>query len=323
MKSHPPPKCLWMCLVVFAAVACEGQPIPTDPGGPPGEGGNPGAGGGGEGGATGTGGGNPGGTGGRAAGGNGGGGGAGTGGMSGAPGNGGRTGGGTGGSGGAGTGGAVGGYDAGAGRGAGGGGGAGMGGADGGAGGAGGRATGGAGGAGTGGAGPGGAGGSPPADAGPPAPGAMSCDYVAGATGREPNGQIPSCCTPGAANKANIDSVFRLLNAYRTASGISALAYDANLERAIHAHCVHMQLHSFFDHAAPEAPVRDFGQRVKNCGGTLRGGGENIAKGQRSPDDVMNSWKTSPGHDMNMRRAQYRRVGIGEYQLNWGQVFAD
>jgi uncharacterized protein YkwD len=57
------------------------------------------------------------------------------------------------------------------------------------------------------------------------------------------------------------------------------------------------------------------------AGATLAG--ENLAKGSLSPDAVMNGWKGSPGHDMNTRRSEWRRVGIGEYQLHWGQVFTD
>ncbi|HEY8945779.1 MAG TPA: CAP domain-containing protein, partial [Polyangiaceae bacterium] len=60
------------------------------------------------------------------------------------------------------------------------------------------------------------------------------------------------------------------------------------------------------------------------CGAT-RASGENIAWNYRTPEDVMNGWIGSPGHDSNMR-GNHTRVGIG-YHLSssrehwWGQLF--
>jgi uncharacterized protein YkwD len=141
----------------------------------------------------------------------------------------------------------------------------------------------------------------------------------AGGTGNDPGGAIPVCCVPGAADKQLIDQVFALLNAHRMANGRSALAEDPKLEQAMQGHCRHMAVHSFFSHTAPEAAVASFTARATACGASA--GGENIAYNQRSADQVMTSWKTSPGHNTNMLSPNYRRVGIGEYQWRWGQIF--
>lgn len=49
--------------------------------------------------------------------------------------------------------------------------------------------------------------------------------------------------------------------------------------------------------------------------------GENIALQQRTPAQVMTSWKNSAGHNMNMLNPGHKRVGIGVYELRWGMIF--
>lgn len=116
-----------------------------------------------------------------------------------------------------------------------------------------------------------------------------------------------------------IDEVFRLLNEHRAANGVPALQYDPSLEATIQAHCIHMGIHDFFDHEAPESSVQSPWNRAKLCGTTASG--ENIAAGQTSAAQVMQSWTNSPGHNQNMLNPAFKRVGIGMYQNYWGQLF--
>jgi uncharacterized protein YkwD len=142
-----------------------------------------------------------------------------------------------------------------------------------------------------------------------------------GATGNEPNGQIPVCCTADSSEKAYADEVFSLLNAHRAANGRSALARDDLLEAAIQGHCQHMSVHTFFAHEGPEAAVNLPWPRAVLCGTTANA--ENIAMGQRSPTEVMTGWTESSGHNTNMLSTNSTRVGIG-YETTgryWGQIF--
>ncbi|MDX2023465.1 MAG: CAP domain-containing protein [Deltaproteobacteria bacterium] len=165
-----------------------------------------------------------------------------------------------------------------------------------------------------------GTGGSPPGMGGSPPVQSEGCAVTKpSASGNEPGGAIPVCCTPGGTDKAMIDEVFSLLNAHRMANGRSALAYDTKLELAMQGHCKHMAQHSFFDHSAPEGSVSRFTDRATACGASAAG--ENIAYNQRSASQVMTSWKNSSGHNMNMLSTGYKRVGIGLYQWRWGQIF--
>lgn len=140
-----------------------------------------------------------------------------------------------------------------------------------------------------------------------------------GATGNEPGGILPVCCAPTTAEKQQIDEVFALVNEHRAANGVPALAYDTKLEATIQGHCIHMVLHPFFDHKAPEAAIRDFWTRAGMCGTSANA--ENIANGQNSPTSVMASWKSSSGHNANMLNPKYTRIGIGRHGSYWGQIF--
>jgi uncharacterized protein YkwD len=133
-------------------------------------------------------------------------------------------------------------------------------------------------------------------------------------------GVIPVCCAPTASEKAEITQVFELLNQYRAQQGKSALVYDDQLEAAMQGHCEHMLQKDFFSHTAPEPSVAKFTTRAGLCGTSASA--ENIAKGQQSAASVMNSWKTSPGHNANML-GNYKRIGICRKGPYWGQIFGN
>jgi uncharacterized protein YkwD len=140
-------------------------------------------------------------------------------------------------------------------------------------------------------------------------------------TGDEAGGIIPVCCAPNASEKALIDQVFVLLNEHRANNGRAPLSYDDKLEATIQGHCIHMGIHDFFDHTAPESAVSSPWTRASLCGTSANG--ENIAAGQSSPASVMTSWKNSSGHNANMLNSSFTRVGIGYYEGYWGQIFGN
>lgn len=139
------------------------------------------------------------------------------------------------------------------------------------------------------------------------------------ATGDEPDGLIPVCCTTLPAEDILVQEAFALLNAYRESNGVAALTWDPQLAAAIQGHCIHMAVHSFFDHDAPEAEITRFTTRANQCGASANG--ENIARGSRTAQAVMDMWKSSEGHNRNMLNATYRRGAIGYHDRFWGQIF--
>ncbi len=62
---------------------------------------------------------------------------------------------------------------------------------------------------------------------------------------------------------------------------------------------------------------------MKNFGIRYSSAGENIAKGQRTPKEVMNAWMNSQGHRANILNANYTQIGVGyDSRSNaWVQMF--
>lgn len=123
------------------------------------------------------------------------------------------------------------------------------------------------------------------------------------------------------------NEVLNFVNAYRAAEGIPALVLDENLCNAGNMRSIEMDYGNYFEHARKDGSscFSVLGQ----CGITsFRTCGENIAAGQRSPSEVVESWYNSPGHKANMLNAEFTRMGLGysnsgngEYGTYWTQLF--
>ncbi len=65
---------------------------------------------------------------------------------------------------------------------------------------------------------------------------------------------------------------------------------------------------------------------AKGGGVSYRGAGENIAWGQKTPEQVMNGWMNSAGHRANILNEKFTSIGVGYHQnangVNyWSQLF--
>jgi uncharacterized protein YkwD len=77
----------------------------------------------------------------------------------------------------------------------------------------------------------------------------------------------------------------------------------------------------YFSHQSP-----DYGspfEMMKQYGISYRTAGENIAKGQTTPSEVMQSWMNSSGHRQNILKSDFTHIGIGycEQGNHWVQMF--
>ncbi|MDF2592072.1 MAG: sporulation protein, partial [Clostridia bacterium] len=62
---------------------------------------------------------------------------------------------------------------------------------------------------------------------------------------------------------------------------------------------------------------------MKQFGITYKTAGENIAMGQRTPEEVVKAWMNSPGHRANILKSSFTHIGVG-YVANgsyWTQMF--
>ena len=66
---------------------------------------------------------------------------------------------------------------------------------------------------------------------------------------------------------------------------------------------------------------------MRSFGISYRYAGENIAKGYRSAESVMNGWMNSSGHRANILNVNFGKIGVGYVETNgttyWTQMFTD
>ncbi|GAA0938145.1 CAP domain-containing protein [Streptomyces rhizosphaericus] len=118
--------------------------------------------------------------------------------------------------------------------------------------------------------------------------------------------------------------VIALTNAERAAARLAPLAPDPRLTAAAQAHSDDMVARDFYSHTGPEG--HQPWDRAKAAGATHRGIGENIACGQRSPEEVVRGWMNSPGHRANILKPDFTHIGVGHATGSragtyWTQVF--
>ncbi|MFP3987148.1 sigma-70 family RNA polymerase sigma factor [Streptomyces sp. E11-3] len=116
------------------------------------------------------------------------------------------------------------------------------------------------------------------------------------------------------------EQVLAIVNAERAKAGCSAVTMDARLSRAAQLHSEDMSANDYFDHRSQDG--RTFGDRAK-AQGHPSPGAENIARGQNSPESVMEAWMNSQGHRDNILNCSLSTMGIGVVtdDWTWTQVF--
>ena len=118
--------------------------------------------------------------------------------------------------------------------------------------------------------------------------------------------------------------VLDLVNAERTKRGISALTLDSNLSSVATKKSQDMVNKNYFDHTSPTygSPF----DMMKQFGISYRTAGENIAKGQKTPQEVVTAWMNSEGHRKNILNPNFTNLGVGiakdsKGTTYWTQMF--
>ncbi|MGD6834022.1 CAP domain-containing protein [Sutcliffiella halmapala] len=115
--------------------------------------------------------------------------------------------------------------------------------------------------------------------------------------------------------------VIELTNAERRKNGLSDLKADSALSNVAREKSKDMKAKNYFSHTSPTygSPfdmMRDFGI-------TYNTAGENIAMGQRSPEEVVQAWMNSEGHRKNILNGNFTHIGVGYVEDGnyWTQMF--
>ena len=124
----------------------------------------------------------------------------------------------------------------------------------------------------------------------------------------------PASATAGKTDAAMIATdqarILVLVNAQRAKAGCGALTASKALNTLAQNFSEEMAVRNFFDHTDPDG--KSPWDRAKVLGITNLGG-ENIAMGQQTPDDVMTAWMNSSGHRANILNCSYHSLGVGAY----------
>jgi uncharacterized protein YkwD len=114
-------------------------------------------------------------------------------------------------------------------------------------------------------------------------------------------------------------AVLRLVNIERFNRGLRMLEWHDELGEVARAHSRDMSGRRFFDHDCPDGlgPY----ERKRNAGIDFSWSGENIAAGQRTPEEVVNDWMNSPGHRSNILYRNFTHLGVGFHDYYWTQKF--
>ncbi|MFE6067440.1 CAP domain-containing protein [Streptomyces sp. NPDC056525] len=162
----------------------------------------------------------------------------------------------------------------------------------------------------------------PTPDAPPTRPGSGSGTGTGSGSGDEAGNGTGSGPQNDNGQSSEADQVIALVNAERAKAGCGPLSANATLTRAAQGHSDDMAARDFFDHTNPDGAGP--GERVTAAGYPWSTYGENIAMGQSSPEQVMESWMNSPGHRANILNCDFKEIGVGIHSQGgpyWTQVF--
>ncbi|MBO8157538.1 MAG: SafA/ExsA family spore coat assembly protein [Bacillaceae bacterium] len=128
--------------------------------------------------------------------------------------------------------------------------------------------------------------------------------------------------------KTEVKSIERqvvdLTNQERTKRGLKPLQLDWQLARVARYKSADMRDRGYFSHQSPTygSPFT----MMKNFNISYRRAAENIAAGQRTPQQVVQAWMNSSGHRQNILDPNMTHIGVGyakggSYGHYWTQMF--
>ena len=110
-------------------------------------------------------------------------------------------------------------------------------------------------------------------------------------------------------NNDFVSQLAQLVNVERAKAGLSPVTLDTTLSKAAQVRA--KETVSYFSHTRPNGST--FSSATTEQGISFRGAGENIAYGQKTPQEVMNGWMNSAGHRANILNANFTKIGVGYY----------
>ncbi len=126
------------------------------------------------------------------------------------------------------------------------------------------------------------------------------------------------------AEMTQAEAVLKLVNQERKKAGVPELTLSQKLTDIAYTKAKDMADKNYFSHQSPTygSPF----DMLKQFGVSYTYAGENIAAGQKTAEEVMNSWMNSSGHKANILNKNYTQLGVGfyrggQYGTEWVQLF--
>lgn len=126
------------------------------------------------------------------------------------------------------------------------------------------------------------------------------------------------------AEMTQAEAVLKLVNQERSKAGLQPLTLTKKLTDIAYTKAKDMADKGYFSHQSPTygSPF----DMLKQFGVSFSYAGENIAAGQKTAEEVMNSWMNSSGHKANILNKNYTQIGVGfyrggQYGTEWVQLF--
>ncbi len=113
--------------------------------------------------------------------------------------------------------------------------------------------------------------------------------------------------TPAIDTAAAAADLVKSHNEVRVANGLAPLTLHPTLQYCAESHSADMAEHTFMSHTGSDWSTPF--QRMSRNGYKYRSAGENVAAGQGSVSQVMNTWMGSFGHRANILGRQYKDIG--------------
>ncbi|PET64827.1 sporulation protein [Bacillus sp. AFS001701] len=115
--------------------------------------------------------------------------------------------------------------------------------------------------------------------------------------------------------------VVELTNIERSKAGLKAFKSNTKLSDVACVKSKDMTDKNYFDHNSPTygSPF----DMMKKFGISYKSAAENIAKGQKTPEEVVKAWMNSAGHRANILNGNLDQIGVGyDSRANtWTQMF--
>lgn len=130
--------------------------------------------------------------------------------------------------------------------------------------------------------------------------------------------------TQEAADASFAQEVIRLINEERTKLSLPALNSNTLLQESAQIRA--QELEEEFSHTRPDgSDPSDLLAEKQIPYGTM---GENIAHGQKTPEEVVKDWMSSQGHKENILSQNFKYIGVGSFKASdgsiyWVQLFTD